>query len=219
MVPEPKDWNYWQEEPWNEKYAITTNPLASFYIWAMPLGKGQDTSKWTKQDLEDLKAYGLAKWKGATTTASSEGERTDLLVRGVVSSVDDSWEMVALNAKRQGVDVKCVLPPGPVKVWVDAYVLFKGAPNPATAHAWVNEGMSKATMAKLQEKLGCGVGNQQACDLVNADTQTLTGCKTMNDVLSSAEFNVMPDASPAEGYVSLDDLYQAFDEIKVEAGK
>jgi spermidine/putrescine transport system substrate-binding protein len=219
MVPEPQDWNYWQQAPWSEKYAVTTNPLASFYIWAMPLGKGQDATKWTKQDLEDLKAYGLAKWKGATTTSSSEGERSDLLIRGVVSSADDTWEMVAINAKKAGVDVKCKLPPGPVKVWVDAFVLFKGAPNPEAAHTWMNYAVSKDTMARLMTKLGIAVGNQQACNMADADLKKLSGCEGMNDVLMHAEFNILPDSEPKEGYVSLDDLYKAFDEIKLESGK
>jgi spermidine/putrescine-binding protein len=218
LVPEPTSWNYWQEDPWKEKYAVTTNPLASMYIWSMTLGKGQDASKWTKKDLEEIKAYGMEKWKGGKTTASSIGEQTDLLVRGDVTTTDDCFDFIANQAQKQNVDVKVVYPKGPVKIWVDAYFILNGAKNIDTSYAWINYAIGDEAMAKLAKNLGTAVANQDAYKLMDADLIKMLGFEGMNETIMNAEFNVLPNPDAADPYVTLDEIYKAFDEIKASAG-
>jgi spermidine/putrescine transport system substrate-binding protein len=218
LVPAPTNWNYWKEAPYNEKYAVTTNPLASMYIWAMTLGKGQDASKWTKQDLDEIKAYGMEKWKGAKTTASSIGEQTDLLVRGDVTTTDDCFDFISNQAQKQGVDVKVVYPEGPKKIWVDAYFILNGAKNIDTGYAWINYALSDEAMAVLAKNLGTAVSNQDAYKLMDADLVKMLGAEGLNDLIKGAEFNVLPNPDAKDPYVSLDDVYKAFDEIKASAG-
>ncbi len=214
LVPEPADWNFWQQEVYKGKYAVTTNSLASMYIWGMVLGKGQDASKWTQDDLAEIKAYGLAMWKDAATTAASLGEQTDLLVRGDVAVTMDCFEFVANEARKQGVDVVSVLPSGKVKPWVDVYFIFTGAQNVEAAHAWINYAISPEAMAQLAANLGTAVSNSKAYDLMDPELVELLGYETLNDAILNAEFNVLPDPDAEPPYVTLDDLYKAFDEIK-----
>lgn len=214
LVPEPTDWNFWQQDVYKGKYAVTTNPLASMYIWAMALDKGQDASKWTQDDLAEIKAYGMAQWKDAATTASSLGEQTDLLVRGDAAVTMDCYEFVANEASKQGVDVKPILPAGKVKPWVDVYFIFTGAQNVESAYAWINYALSPEAMAQLAANLGTAVGNSKAYDLMDPELAKLLGYETLNDAIRNADFNVLPDPDAQPPYVTLDDLYRAFDEIK-----
>jgi spermidine/putrescine transport system substrate-binding protein len=218
LVPEPQDWNYWKQDPWKQKYAVTTNPLASMYVWAMTLGKGQDASKWTQKDLDEIKAYGMEQWKGAKTTASSIGEQTDLLVRGDVTTTNDCFDFPANQAIKQGVDVKVVYPKGPKKIWVDAYFILNGAKNIDTAYAWINYALSDEAMAKLGKSLGTSVSNQDSYKLMDADLVKMLGFQGLNDLIKGAEYNVLPDPSAQPPYVTLDQVYKAFDEIKASAG-
>jgi spermidine/putrescine-binding protein len=188
------------------------------YIWSMTLGKGQDASKWTKKDLEEIKAYGMEKWKGGKTTASSIGEQTDLLVRGDVTTTDDCFDFIANQAQKQNVDVKVVYPKGPVKIWVDAYFILNGAKNIDTSYAWINYAIGDEAMAKLAKNLGTAVANQDAYKLMDADLIKMLGFEGMNETIMNAEFNVLPNPDAADPYVTLDEIYKAFDEIKASAG-
>jgi spermidine/putrescine transport system substrate-binding protein len=217
LVPEPPDWNFWQLDTYKGRYAVTTNPLASMYIWGMVLDKGQDASKWTQDDLAEIKAYGLAHWKDAATTAASLGEQTDLLVRGDAVVTTDCFEFIANEARKQGVDVKSFLPGGKVKPWVDVYFIFTGAQNVDAAHAWINYSISPQPMAELAANLGTAVGNSKAYSLMDRDLVKLLGYGTLNQAVKNAEFNVLPDADAQPPYVTIDDMYKAFDEIKASA--
>jgi spermidine/putrescine-binding protein len=187
------------------------------YIWGMVLDKGQDASKWTQDDLAEIKAYGLAHWKDAATTAASLGEQTDLLVRGDAVVTTDCFEFIANEARKQGVDVKSFLPGGKVKPWVDVYFIFNGAQNVDAAHAWINYAISPQPMAELAANLGTAVGNSKAYSLMDRDLVKLLGYGTLNQAVKNAEFNVLPDADAQPPYVTIDDMYKAFDEIKASA--
>jgi len=214
LVPEPKDWNFWQEDVYKGKYAVTGNPLASMYIWGMVLGKGQDASKWTQDDLAEIKAYGMAMWKDAATTAASLGEQTDLLVRGDAVVTTDCFEFVANEARKQGVDVRSILPSGKVKPWVDVYFIFNGAQNVDAGHAWINYAISPQAMAQLAKNLGTAVSSNPSYTLMDAELVKLLGYGTLNQAIMSAEFNVLPNPDAQPPLVTIDDLYKAFDEIK-----
>lgn len=219
IVPEPTSWTYWRDAPWNAKYAVTTNPLSSMYMWAMPLGKGQDASKWTKQDLEELKAFGMEKWKGATTTTSTNGDQTDLLVRGDVTTTDDCFDGIANDAQKQGADVKVVYPKGPSHAWVDAYFILNGAKNIDTAYAWINFAISDTAQAQLAQNFGVAVANQDAYALMDPSLAKTLGFDTLNETLSNTEYSMLPSPNAQDPYVTLDEIYKAFDEIKASAGK
>jgi spermidine/putrescine-binding protein len=222
-VPEPKSWNYWKESPWKEKYAVGGNAMATVYQWAMTLGKGQDARKWTKQDLEEIKAYGLEKWKGSLTVAPSQGIQTDLLVRGDVTTTDDCDCASAIAAQKQGKDVKFALPEGPKKMWVNCYFIFAGSKNSDTAHAWLNNLISTEVAAQMANNLGEAVTNKDAYGKMPPDSAVLKkvgyNLPIMNDIIMKAEFNVLPDSSPKDQYVSLADIYKIFDEIKAKTGR
>lgn len=219
MVSEPKSWNYWQESPWKEKYAVGTNPMATVYLWAMTLGKGQDARKWTKKDLDEIKAYGMEKWKGAFTTAATIGEQIDLLVRGDVTTTDDCEPYATIEGQKRGADVRIALPAGPTKMWVNCYFIFAGARNSETAQAWINYATSKEVAAKMATNLGVAVTNQEAYELMTPELVKRVGFENMDETIMNAEFNVLPDSNAQDPYVKLSDIYRAFDEIKASASR
>ncbi len=218
MVDEP-DWDYYKDPQYQGKYAVTTNPLASMYVWGMTLGKGQDATKWTLDDLEEMKARGMEEWKYAVTTAASTGEQADLLVRGDVVLTTDCWEGVVSAAQEQGVDVKMTVPPGETKIWVDLYFILDGAPNPETAYAWINHALSPTAMKIMAEYLGVAVASQRAFEIIDPELAEFVGYDALNELIMNADFNVLPDADAEPPYVSLDDLYKAFDEIQATGGQ
>jgi spermidine/putrescine transport system substrate-binding protein len=214
MVPEP-DWDFWKQDEYKGKYAVTTNSLASMYMWGMLTGNGQDASKWTQEDLEEIKAYGLAQWQDAATTAASLGEQIDLLVRGDAVVTTDCFGYIANEAQKQGVDVGSVTPQEPaVKVWIDAYFILTGAQNIDAAYEWINYAISPEAQAQLAENLGTAVSNVRAYDLMDDELKAQLEFDTLNGSIRNAELNVLPDPDAEPPNVSLDDLYKAFDEIR-----
>ena len=213
LVPEPT-WDFYMDPAYQGKYAVTTNPLASMYVWGMDIGKGQDATQWTLDDLEEIKARGMEEWKYAATTAGSTGEQVDLLVRGDVVLTTDCWEAVPAAAQEQGVDVKMTVPPGPKKVWVDVYFIFDVAQNVDAAYGWINHAISQEGAAIMADYLNVAVSNQRAFDLLSDELKERVGYDTLNSTLKTAEFNVLPDPDATAPNVALDDLYKAFDEIQ-----
>jgi spermidine/putrescine transport system substrate-binding protein len=214
LVPQPQTWDYWRQEPYKDKYAVNANPLGSIYMWALGLGKSLDASTWTQDDLAEIKAYGLEKWQGATTVAASIGEQKDLLSRGVVVVTDDCYDLVQTELQAEGIDVRSVAPEGPIKLWVDYYFIWKGAPNVEAAYAWINHAVGQQAMAQMAKDMGMSVANQKAYDPLDEELRTQLGYEVANDMILNAEINLLPlpDAEPPS--VSVDDLYKAFDEIK-----
>jgi spermidine/putrescine-binding protein len=150
----------------------------------------------------------------ATMITGGGGEMTDLLVRGDVVLVTDCWDQVAVNAQKQGVNVKSVTPPGPIKATLDIYFIFEGAKNVDAAYAWLNQAISAEAMAIMGTEYGSAVTNVKAFDLMEPDMREKLGFATLNDTIARTEFNIMPDPDAVPPQVSLDDIMKAFEEIK-----
>jgi spermidine/putrescine-binding protein len=200
LVPEP-GWDFWQQEEFQGKYAVTTNPLASMYQWGMLTGNGQDATKWTQE-------------KNAKTTTSTTGEQIDLLVRGDVVLVTDGWNYIESEAQNQGVDVKCVVPEGPVKTFVDAYFILDGAKNIDASYEWLNYAFDPQVQAQLAKNVGTAVASQGSYAFMDPELAEGFQPETLNQIILNAELNVLPDLEPEPPFVSIDDLYKTMDEIK-----
>jgi spermidine/putrescine transport system substrate-binding protein len=219
LVPEP-GWDFYTKPEYQGKYAVSSNGMSDMYIWAMTLGLGQDATKWTTDDLAKIKARGMEEFKyAATMITGGGGEMKDLLVRGDVVLVNDCWSQVALGAQTQGVDVRFVAPPGPIKATVDIYFIFTGAKNLDTAYAWLNYAISAEALAIMAKNYDSAVTNQKAYDLLDPALRTKLGLETMNDTVKMADFNIMPNPDAQAPYVTLDQIFAAFEEIKVTSGK
>jgi spermidine/putrescine transport system substrate-binding protein len=214
LVPAPEDWDYWRREPYKDKYAVAANPLGSIYMWALGLGKSLDASTWTQDDLAEIKAYGMEKWQNATTVAASIGEQKDLLSRGVVVVTDDCYDLVSTELQAEGIDVKSIAPKGKIKLWVDYYFIWSGAKNVDAAYAWINYAIGKDAMTQMAKDMGMSIANEKSYELLDEELRAQLGYATANETILNAEINLLPlpDAEPP--YVSVDDLYKAFDEIR-----
>jgi len=217
LVSEP-DWHFYQDPEYQGRYAVTTNPLASMYIWGMDLGLGQDAREWTLDDLELIKERGMAEWEHAALSFSGTGEAIDLLVRGDVVLTTDCWEAIPVAAQAQGVDVKEVVPPGVTKMWVDIYFILDGAPNVDTAYAWINHALSPTAMKIMGENVGTAISSERAFEIIDPELAEIVGLDTLNEQILNADFNVLPDLDAEAPYVTLADLYKAFDEIQALSG-
>jgi spermidine/putrescine transport system substrate-binding protein len=216
-VSEP-DWNFFQKPEYQGKYAVSSNGLSDTYLWAMALGLGQDATKWTQADLAKIKARGMEEFShAATMITGGGGEMTDLLVRGDVVLVTDCWDQVAVNAQKQGVNVKSVTPAGSIKATLDIYFMFAGAKNVDAGYAWLNQAISAQAMATMAKDYGSAVTNVKAFDLMDAAFKQSLNFPTLNDTIKRTEFNVMPNPDATAPNVSLDDITKAFEEIKASS--
>jgi spermidine/putrescine-binding protein len=184
------------------------------YQWGMLTGNGQDATKWTQDDLAEIKAYGMEEWKNAKTTTSTTGEQIDLLVRGDVVLVTDGWNYIESEAQNQGVDVKCVVPEGPVKTFVDAYFILDGAKNIDASYEWLNYAFDPQVQAQLAKNVGTAVASQGSYAFMDPELAEGFQPETLNQIILNAELNVLPDLEPEPPFVSIDDLYKTMDEIK-----
>jgi spermidine/putrescine-binding protein len=214
LVSEP-DWDFYKNPEFMGKYSVNNNPMGMVFLWAMALGLGQDATEWTQDDLAKIKARGMEEFKNAATmTTAGGGEMKDLLVRGDVVLTTDCWEQVALNAQEQGVDVRYVVPTGPVKANFDIYFIFNGAKNLDAAYAWINHAISKEAMAIMARNYGAVVTNQAAYDLMSADLRKKLGFDSLNALIKNTEMTIMPDSNAVSPYVTLNELLTLFEEIK-----
>jgi spermidine/putrescine transport system substrate-binding protein len=219
LVSEP-GWDFYTKPEYQGKYAVSSNGMSNMFIWAMTLGLGQDATKWTQSDLDKIKARGMDEFKyAATMVTGGGGEMKDLLVRGDVVLVNDCWSQVSSNAQAQGVDVRFVAPPGPIKATVDIYFIFTGAKNLDTAYAWINHAISAEALAIMAKNYDSAVTNQKAFDLMTPELRKSLGYETLNQTVNMVDFNIMPDPEAKAPYITLDDIFAAFDEIKVSQGK
>ena len=218
-VAEP-DWSFYTKPEYQGKYAVSSNGMSDMYIWAMTLGLGQDATKWTQDDLASIKARGMEEFKyAATMVTGGGGEMKDLLVRGDVVLVTDCWSQVAANAQKEGVDVKFVTPAGPIKATVDIYFIFTGAQNLDTAYAWLNYAISAEALAIMGTEYDSAVTNMKAYDLMTPELREKFGYTTLNETVNLADFNVLPDPDAQPPYVTLDEIFAAFEEIKTTSGQ
>ena len=102
---------------------------------------------------------------------------------------------------------------------MDLYFILDGAPNPETAYAWINHALSPTAMKIMAEYLGVAVASQRAFEIIDPELAEFVGYDALNDLIMNADFNVLPDADAEPPYVSLDDLYKAFDEIQATGGQ
>jgi len=213
-------WDFYKDPALKGKYAVSSNGMSDMYIWAMTLGLGQDATKWTQDDLAKIKARGMEEFKNsATMVTGGGGEMKDLLVRGDVFLVTDCWSQIAANAQKEGVDVKFVTPAGPIKATVDIYFIFTGAKNLDTAYAWLNQAISAEALAAMGTAYDSAVTNMKAYDLMTPEVKEKLGYQTMNDVVTLADFNVLPDPDAKAPNVTLDEIFAAFEEIKATSGQ
>jgi hypothetical protein len=63
------------------------------------------------------------------------------------------------------------------------------------------------------------VTNQKAFDLMTPELRKSLGYETLNQTVNMADFNIMPDPDAKAPYITLDDIFAAFDEVKVSQGK
>jgi spermidine/putrescine transport system substrate-binding protein len=219
VATEP-DWNFYKDPELKGKYAVSSNGMSDMYIWAMTLGLGQDATKWTQDDLAKIKARGMEEFKNAATMVTGGGgEMKDLLVRGDVLLVTDCWSQVAANAQKEGIDVKFVTPPGPIKATVDIYFIFTGTKNLDTAYAWLNQAISAEGLAAMGIAYDSAVTNMKSYDLMTPELREKLGYQTMNDVVTLADFNVLPDPDAKAPNVTLDEIFAAFEEVKATSGQ
>ena len=213
-VPEP-NWDFFMKPEYQGKYAVSSNGLSDTYLWAMSLGLGQDATKWTLDDLAKIKARGMEEFKhAATMITGGGGEMTDLLVRGDVVLVTDCWDQVAVNAQKQGVNIKSVTPAGPIKATLDIYFIFAGAKNVDAAYAWLNQAISPDAMAAMGTDYGSAVTNVKAYPLMDPKFAASLHFDTLNATIARTEFNIMPSPDAVPPHVTLDDITKMFEEIK-----
>jgi spermidine/putrescine transport system substrate-binding protein len=219
VTAEP-DWSFYTVPELKGKYAVSSNGMSDMYIWAMTLGIGQDASKWTQDDLAKIKARGMEEFKNAATMVTGGGgEMKDLLVRGDVVLVTDCWAQIAANAQKEGVNVKFVTPAGPIKATVDIYFIFTGTKNLDTAYAWLNQAISPEALAAMGTAYESPVTNMKAYDLMTPEVKEKLGYQTMNDVVTLADFNILPDVDAKAPNVTLDEIFAAFEEVKATSGQ
>ncbi|MCJ7623408.1 MAG: extracellular solute-binding protein [Anaerolineaceae bacterium] len=219
LVSEP-DWTFYTNPEYQGKYAVSSNGMSDMYIWAMTLGLGQDATKWTQDDLALIKERGMEEFReAATMVTGGGGEMKDLLVRGDVVLVTDCWSQVAANSQKEGVDVQFVTPAGPIKATVDIYFIFTGAPNLDAAYAWLNQAISAEALSIMGTAYDSAVTNMKAYDLMTPELKEKFGYDSINDIISLADFNILPDPDAQPPYVTLDEIFAAFEEIKASSGQ
>jgi spermidine/putrescine-binding protein len=218
LVPAPT-WDFYKDPKFIGKYAITPNPLGSTYIWAMALGKGVDARKWTQDDLKQIKERGLAEYRNAKTLAATPGEQKDLLIRGDVVLTTPCYDAVAAGATAAGAKVASITPPGKRFIWVDMFFIFNGVKNVDAAYAFLNTALSAEGQAIMAPKQQVAVSNQETYKLLSGELAKKLGYEQANELIASSEFNVLPDPEPIAPFVSVRDLYAAFDEIRATAGR
>jgi spermidine/putrescine transport system substrate-binding protein len=218
MVPKPT-WDFYKDPQFAGKYGVAPNPLGNMFLWAMVLGKGMDARKWTQDDLKQIKARGLAEFRNAKTFVGTPGEQKDLLIRGDVVLTTDCYDAVAAGAVAQGAKVASVIPPGPRKIWVDMYFIFRGAKNLDAGYAYLNTALSPQAQATMAKKMELSVSNQDAYKQLPADLAKKLGYEQANELIAGSEFNILPDPDAKPPHVSIRDLYTAFDEIRAAVKK
>ena len=185
----------------------------------MALGKGVDARKWTQDDLKQIEERGIAESKNAKALAATPGDQKDLLVRGDVVLTTPCYDAVAAGAEAQGVKVVSLAPPGPRFIWVDSFFLFQGAKNIDAAYDFLNAALSADGQAAMAPKQQVLVSNTKAYSKMPSDLVDKLGFSSANELIKGAVFNVLPDADAVAPYVSIKDMYHAFDEVRASAGR
>lgn len=216
-VPEPKTWDFYKEEPYKGKYGMIDNPAGQMLLWGMLVGVGADGTKWTQEDLEKVKALGMDVVKNAALIAKSYGEMKDLLVRGDINSVYYSWEAVAAWGQEEGANLQNTLPAGPAKAWADCYFIMNGAKNLDAAYGWVNHAISPEAMAVMGQRVSSLVANSKAVELMDPAHVEAMGYDGLNERIKQATFSVLPEKEATAPYITLDEFYKAYEEIKAGA--
>jgi spermidine/putrescine-binding protein len=99
------------------------------------------------------------------------------------------------------------------------YFIFDGAKNLDASYAYLNTALSPQGQAIMAKKMELNVSNQEAYKSLPADLVKKLGFEQANDLIAGSEFNILPDPEPKPPYVSIRDLYTAFDEIKAAVKK
>ena len=149
------------------------------------------------------------------TYVSGYGELADLLIRGDVWIGFIGWEYISVQGQKAGVNIKHFLADGPLKAWCDAFVVFKGANNPDTAYAWVDNMITAETAAKAAQHTSSLVTNPKVVPLLPKDFVEAMGFNNLGAQLRKIQWSVNPPAEVSDpSKPTIDDFKHAWDEIK-----
>jgi len=184
-------------------------------IGALVYGFGVDGTKYTKDQLKQCLEWAKKLKANTKTQLAGYGELADAFIRGDIWLGTVGWEYISLQCQRAGVRVTHnIQHTGPTPAWTDTYMIFNGAPNVETAHAWINHMISAESMAQSTQSLGSFVSNKNVVSLLPADFSKAMGYASLGDQLDRGIWGVLPAAQQSDSNLAtLDDFNGGWEAI------
>ncbi|MGH8626741.1 MAG: ABC transporter substrate-binding protein [Gammaproteobacteria bacterium] len=172
----PESWEDLLRPEYKGKLVLFDTAADNVATWSRVLGF--DYTRLTRAQLDELTDFLIdLKKSHVKTFAGSYDDVADQLTRGDLWAVATAtWIAVPQLAKVKGAgakDVTWTLPKEGGVTWIDGWVIPKDAPNPATAHAFVNYMLGKKQQAALAEKFTSGTVVKDAVPLLSAEAKQI----------------------------------------------
>jgi spermidine/putrescine transport system substrate-binding protein len=173
---EPRSWRDLLADEYKGRIALMDTASDNFAIWPRVLGYDPETM--TRQQFDDTTDLLIEiKTQHARTLAASYDDIADQLARGELwACASLLWIALPSLARRKGPGAKSItwtLPAEGGGTWIDGWVIPKDAPNPSTAHAFVNAMLGARPQAMLAEGLVSGTVVRDAVPLLSAEARRI----------------------------------------------
>jgi spermidine/putrescine-binding protein len=161
----PAKYSELAEPKYKNQLTCLDDPYSVLWLFAGSLGF-PNPSHLTQEQLDETLQLALTV-KPNIVTIGSFGDMTDVIVRGDASMAFAAWELMLILAEEKGVKLESK----PTTVdegfyWSDAYSIPKGAPNAATAYAFIDQMISPRSNADLAEGVLSAVSSKKALPLL-----------------------------------------------------
>jgi spermidine/putrescine-binding protein len=157
-VPKPSDsWNILWDKAYAGKISVWQD-ISTIWNTALLLGY-QDVYNLTDEQLNAVKAKLVEQKPLVRKYWSTAGELTNLFLNKEVVLGNSYGGLTATQLKREGRNVREIIPKEGATAWVDNWMITRQAPNPATALAYVNYIQEPSVQKTISEVTGYGVTN------------------------------------------------------------